>query len=271
MAEKTQSKTKKTLGIIVNVILWIFVAFAVVVTVFAVSANASAKNVPTIGGKCYLSVLSDSMNAEKPEGVPADKPNGFKKGVMLISEYIYESDEKIDALEVGDVITFEWDISGDGKIESGEFNTHRIVSINRNESGNIESVETRGDNAEFNHGATETVQRKFIIARYTGKKIAGLGSAFAFLGSKLGFGLCILLPLIAFFGYQLVVFIMTLLKLKNGDKKAVSAEVEAEIRQRAIEEYIRQQAEQQAAAQAPAETEQKNGNDAASGVGEETK
>ena len=246
MAEKIQTKAKKTVGIIVNVILWLFVVFAVVVTIFAVSANASAKNVPTIGGKCYLSVLSDSMNAEKPTGIAADKPNGFKKGSMLISEYICDSDAKIDALEVGDIITFEYDINGDGKISSGEYNTHRIISINRSESGNILSVVTRGDNVAFNNGASETVSRNRIIARYTGKKIAGVGSVFSFLGSRLGFGICILLPLVAFFGYQLVVFIMTVLKLKNGDKKVITAADEEEIKQRAIEEYLRKQAEQSA-------------------------
>lgn len=246
MAEKIQTKAKKTVGIIVNVILWLFVVFAVVVTIFAVSANASAKNVPTIGGKCYLSVLSDSMNAEKPTGIAADKPNGFKKGSMLISEYIYDSDAKIDALEVGDIITFEYDINGDGKISSGEYNTHRIISIKRSPTGNIEYVETRGDNVAFNNGASETVSRRNIIAWYTGKKIAGVGSVFSFLGSRLGFGICILLPLVAFFGYQLVVFILTVLKLKNGDKKVITAADEEEIKQRAIEEYLRKQVEQSA-------------------------
>lgn len=45
---------KKTVNLVVNVILWIFVAFCVFVTIVAVSANANAKNVPTVGGKCYL-------------------------------------------------------------------------------------------------------------------------------------------------------------------------------------------------------------------------
>ena len=98
----------------------------------------------------------------------------------------------------------------------------------------------------FNNGASETVSRNRIIARYTGKKIAGVGSVFSFLGSRLGFGICILLPLVAFFGYQLVVFILTVLKLKNGDKKVITAADEEEIKQRAIEEYLRKQAEQSA-------------------------
>ena len=73
-----KGKGKKIAGIVVNVILWIFVAFCVFVTVVVASANSNAKNVTEIGGKCYLNVLSDSMNAEKPEGVPEDKPSGFK-------------------------------------------------------------------------------------------------------------------------------------------------------------------------------------------------
>ena len=101
------------------------------------------------------------------------------------------------------------------------------------------------------------VTRSKIIAVYTGSKIGGLGAAQTFLGSQLGFGLCILLPLVAFFVYQLVVFIRTVLQVKNADKKVITAADEELIRQRAIEEYLRQQAAQ-------------NGTDTANGSADET-
>lgn len=105
---KVSNKTKKTIDIVVNVILWIFVAFAVAVTVFAFATSSNAKNVPVIGGKCYLSVMSDSMKSDKAES--------FKKGDLIIGEYIYDKADAIDSLKVGDIITFEIDLNGDGEI-----------------------------------------------------------------------------------------------------------------------------------------------------------
>ena len=239
--EKEQSKAKRIGNIVFNVVLWLFVAFAVVITVVAFSAGANAKNVPTLGGKCYLNVQSDSMNAEKPADLPEGKFAGFKKGTMIIGEYIAESDEAIDALEVGDIVTYEWDINGDKQISGGEYNTHRIVGINRDANGRIVTLATQGDNYEMSMGS-EQVQRSALIARYTGKKIGGLGGVLTFLGSQLGFGLCILLPMVLFFGYELFVFIRLVIKTKNEGKKVISAEDEELIKQKAIEEYLRQTA-----------------------------
>ena len=67
----------------------------------------------------------------------------------------------------------------------------------------------------------------------------------SFLQSSLGFGLCILLPLALFFVYELVIFIRTVLSLKNEGKKVISAEDEEMIKQRAIEEYLRRQQEKE--------------------------
>jgi len=240
MEEATKKKIKKTANIVVNVILWLFVAFAVFITVVAVSAASGSTKVPVIGGKCYMSVQSDSMNADKPASVAAEFPSGFKKGDFIVGKYIYGNDEAINALREGDIVTFEWDINGDGAISKGEYNSHRIIKINK-ENGSVTSIETRGDNEEYTHGKSETVSAGAIIAVYTGKKANGLGATITFLGSRLGFGLCILLPLTAFFVYQLVVFIITVVKVKNSDKKVISAADEELIKQKAIEEYLRSQ------------------------------
>ena len=79
---------------------------------------------------------------------------------------------------------------------------------------------------------------------YTGTRVAGLGSVLTFLGSRLGFGLCILLPLVLFFVYQLVMFIRTLISVRNDGKKVITVADEELIKQKAIEEYLRRQAEE---------------------------
>ncbi|HBJ19432.1 MAG TPA: hypothetical protein DDY70_06845 [Clostridiales bacterium] len=242
MEKQTQSKARKTIGIVANVILWLFVIFSVGVTVIAVSASANKKGVPCVGGNCYLTVLSDSMNAPKPEWVGEDAPAGFSKGDMLISRYIVDDEAAIAALRVGDIITFEWDITNDGVISEGEYNTHRIVRIVETD-GKIDYFETQGDNAEYSRGQTEKVKPAAVIARYDGNKLSGVGHVMNFLQSSLGFGLCILLPLALFFVYELVVFIRTVLSLKNEGKKVISAEDEELIKQRAIEECLKRQNE----------------------------
>lgn len=247
MENRTQSKAKRTVGIVVNVILWLFVIFSVGVTVMAVSASANKKGVPCLGGNCYLSVRSDSMNAEKPAWVSDDAPSGFSKGDMLIATYIVDNEEAIAALKVGDIITFEWDITNDGVISEGEYNTHRIVRIERRADGTVDYFETQGDNTEYSRGQSERVSPNHIIARYDGKKLAGVGSVMGFLQSSLGFGLCILLPLALFFLYELVVFIRTVLTVKNEGKKIITEEDEEQIKRRAIEEYLRRQQEKDAA------------------------
>lgn len=234
MEEKQKSTFKKVGGIVLNVLLWAFVIFAVVITVIAVSASTNAKNVPTVGGTCFLNVQTDSMNAAKPDWVAADKPSGFAAGSLIIGKYIADDDELIDALEVGDVVTFEAVIEN---IET--YNTHRIIEINRDGAGRIVSVVTRGDHAS---ASTETVTRGKLISVYTGTKIAGVGTVLNFLNTQLGFGLCILLPMAAFFIYELIRFIKTFLEVKNQGKKVITASDEELIKQRAIEEYLRQQA-----------------------------
>ena len=55
------NKAKKIGRIALNVLLWCFVAFALLTTILAISANSGADGVPSIGGKVFLSVESDSM------------------------------------------------------------------------------------------------------------------------------------------------------------------------------------------------------------------
>lgn len=231
-----KKKTKKTLGVIVEVIIWVFVIFCVGVSIVAVSASSNAKNVPTVGGTCFLNVKTESMDAAKPADVPADKPSGFSAGTMLLSKYIAEDEAAVDALEVGDIITYEMKLSGSDTVD---YNTHRITSIERNENGTLVSVTTKGDNNELVDGGS--VSRSNIIAVYTGSKIPVLGKVLDFLRTRVGFGVCILLPLVLFFIYQVVKFVMAFISVKNTGKKVISAADEELIRQKAIEEYLKKQ------------------------------
>ena len=61
----------------------------------------------------------------------------------------------------------------------------------------------------------------------------------AFLRTKTGFFVCILIPMALFFLFELYKFIVTLIEVKRGD--APEQLDEEEIKRRAIEEYLAQQ------------------------------
>lgn len=245
--QNNKSKTKKIIDIVVNVVLWLFVIFSIFVTVVAVSVDKDGENVPIVGGKCYLTVLSTSMEGKKPDGIAADKPSGFKKGDLIVAKYIGKDLDAKTKLGIGDVISFRFDVNNDGKIDKGELNTHRIVDLVKDGEGNVTGYITKGDNNLTNDA--NPVYFGDIVAVYSGRRLAGIGNVLTFLSSKLGFGLCIILPLFLFFAYELFVFIKTLLTVKNEGKKVITAEDEELIKQRAIEEYLRRQQESASAVQ----------------------
>ncbi len=242
-------KTKKILKIAGSVIAWVFVAFAVVITVLAFSSqlNSDGTGAPNIAGVTLLTVQSDSMSGT------------FETGDLLIAKALDDSGRA--SLSVGDVITFRADLDGDGITE---LNSHRIVAVAAtNADGAPVSYITKGDHNPAND--KNPVRVADILCRWDGKKLSGVGAAVDFLKSPTGFLICIVLPLVAFFLFELGKFIWVVVKVKQEEnaKKAdlqktaatLSPEEEEEIKKRAIEEYLRRQAE----TTAPAETSDENG------------
>jgi hypothetical protein len=92
-------------------------------TVFALAAQSNADGIPSLGGKCFLTVASDSMSPT------------FNEGDLLISSML--TDEEKMSLKPGEVITFHADLDGDGSCESitiadsyeGEFGVDRTLSL----------------------------------------------------------------------------------------------------------------------------------------------
>lgn len=221
---------KKILSITLNVIIWLFVAFSVLITVLVFSAQKSEDGVPSVFGKSLVTISTDSM---KPV---------YKSGDLVFMEKLTE--EEKHNLKVGDIITFHApiDINGDGII--GDINTHRIDSIE-----GITYV-TKGDNNLIadNEGDNKyTVHPSDVIGicKENGK-IGGLGNVISFLRSSLGFFLCIVLPLILFFLYELYNFV-SIVVTERAKRTAETAPAvdEEEIKRRAVEEYIAKQKDEE--------------------------
>lgn len=221
------SKLKKTLSVIGNILLWLFVAFAVLMTVLAFSSQNNEDAIPSIMGKSLVTVQSDSMNPT------------FKKGDLIIDRVL--TDDEKPALKKDDIITYYVDLNGDGV---NELNTHRIVDVYE-ENGYTYYV-TKGDNKDTNFiNDAEPVRHTSVLAKYTGTKIPGVGKALSFLQSPKGFLAVVVIPLLLFFIFELYNFISVLVSVKG--KKKLTEEEEEEIKKRAVEEYLRQKQEEQAA------------------------
>lgn len=222
------TKKKKSVGaIIVDIVVWIFLIFAIAMTVVAFLSQAN-DGVPAINGTAFFFVQTPSMEPT------------IKTGDMIFGKKIETEDAR--KLEEGTVISFWSDLDGDGKLE---INTHRIVGLKGGEWGNAYSFETKGDNNIV--ADTHAVPVDDVISVWTGTRVPVVGAVFSFVQSQTGFLICIVIPLAAFFIYELVRFIMQLQKYRNKGKKQITQADEELIKQKAIEEYLKQQAAAQAA------------------------
>lgn len=208
----------KALHILVDILIVIVLIISTAVVVMSVSSKSTG--VPSLFGYSPLSVQSNSM-------VPT-----FQAGDMIIGKI---SDENTQ-YNVGDVVTFGVTIQG-----VNTYNTHRIHEITQI-NGETCYV-TKGDNNVLVDDGYRT--RSSIVAVYTGDCIQGGGSVMDFFGSQLGFFLCILLPMILFFLFQLYRVIRNLIaynKTKAFEEGQAAAQTTANLsdeeKKRVAEEYL---------------------------------
>ena len=231
-----KEKAKKIAGLIGSILIWVFVGFSALITVLVFSAQGSSDGIPSVFGKSLLTIQTASME------------DTYNIGDMVLMTKL--TDEEKTDLKIGDIVTYRApiDIDGDGMI--GDINTHRIVSHDPDTG----VIVTKGDNNILpdNEGDSPyTIHRNDVIGICTEQgRLAGLGNVIEFLRSSVGFFICIVLPLILFFLYELYNFI-SILTSERAKKAPIAKETEEEIKRRAIEEYLKSQ--QEAAAKAAAE------------------
>ena len=209
---------KKVLKIVVDVLAWIILIVAFLVTLMVFSSGRN-NGVPNLLGVMPMSVQSDSM-------VPT-----FKQGDLIFVKKIND----MYSLQTNDVVTFYTIIDG-----MRVLNTHRIVEIS--DDNGTRSYITRGDNNLIDDNVP--VYPSDLVGKWGGVKIAGAGKVLDFLRSKTGFFICVVIPMALFFLFELYKFIATLVE----SKQKMSADEEEEIKRKAVEEYLAKQAEQAAAA-----------------------
>ncbi len=178
---------KKGLHIIVNVLLWVLIVIIAFFAVVTFSRKGSG-DVMHIFGYTPMTVLSDSMS-----------PTFQKDDLILVRQ------GDAAAYNEGDVISF-WTVIDNQRV----INTHRIVSVYR--EGGIVQYTTRGDANQTND--QYLVSPADVIGGYV-LSVPLLGRVLSFLSTGTGFLIVIVLPILAFFLYQLYRFILLLIDLKR--------------------------------------------------------
>jgi signal peptidase len=208
-------KTKKILGIVVNVIVAIILVIVLFVTVnIILSGN---KGYTSFFGTAFVTVESDSMDGDKAES--------FSKGT-LISIKILSSEEKKN-LKEGDVITF-YDVKDGERI----LNTHRIVDVTTQDG--VVYYTTQGDNPKY--GVDDTLRTdSSVIGLYKGQ-IPVIGSVISFTHTSTGFFVCIVLPsflVVAYFAFNLY---LTIRENRAAQAEATKEEEKEKMRQELLKE-----------------------------------
>jgi len=197
---------KKVLTIVLSVILWAVILLAALFA-FTTLATKEDGQVANFLGFTPLSVKTESMSPT------------IEAGDLI---FIKKCDP--DTLQVGDIITFHTIIENKYAL-----NTHRIVEIE--DLGPTRSYVTKGDNNALSD--EHTIIDSDIVGKYI-FKINGLGKVMDFLSSSTGFLVCIVLPMLVFFIYQVYHLVMIGMKMKKAEA-IEAAEEAAKIQAEALE------------------------------------
>ncbi len=237
----TQQKVKIALNWTVNVLCIILIIFALVVAIFTIIRSTNPDKITRVGDNCYFNVASDSM-----------KPTFDTDDVIIAKAYEGDGSD----LKVGQVITFKFVRTYENGDSYDEFNSHRLVAIERNKDGSVAALRTRGDNQEGNWqdcavkdgddmSAVDQSSwdlRKVVVGDVvatwgdvdenlnftSGKMLKGVGGLANFMQhpihGKTRFFCLIVLPLILLFVIYAFILVRTLIIAKLEKEKKVAGE-----------------------------------------------
>ena len=194
---------KRVLGIIKSILVWIFVIFAVSMTIFTViSVNTFNRNDRSIlGYKAYI-VNTDSMSK-----------TDFKAGDLIL---VKETDPS--TLKAGDIITY----MSQNSESFGETITHKIRKVTTDSRGNPGFITycTTTDQDD-----DTIVTYMYVLGKYE-KTIPDIGTFFNFMKTPQGYILCIFVPFMLLIIYQAVNFVMVFRRYKREQLEELNAEKE---------------------------------------------
>lgn len=202
MAPQTTEKIKKVVKIVVNVILYVFLALCIAALLITAFSKRDKTGCVTIFGMQMRVVETPSMAANPQTDVSQYKIKSIPVNSMVFIRTVPEEEparsEFFDELEVGDVLTFRYTYATQETI------THRLIEKVPIEGGYL--LYLRGDNPNGTEDSassgdtqvintTESVETatNYVIGKVTGKNLI-LGTIVAIVKKPVGLALFIIVP-----------------------------------------------------------------------------
>lgn len=194
-----KTKSKSVIITLICILICVVLLPLLIINVTLITKSFTNKDeVPNFGNLIPMIVLTDSMYPE------------INSGDLIILNKI-----ETEKVKIGDIITF---FEPSGKDTSAI--THRVIEITTKD--NKIAFKTKGDSN--NTEDKELVTEEELIGIYK-FKISGLGNIAIFMSTTKGLIICIAIPLILLFGYDIISRKKYDEKLKE-DKEALIAELE---------------------------------------------
>lgn len=224
-----EQKGKSILGVISDILLVILIIVAIFITVMTFTTKSSETGIGNILGYTPFSVQTDSMSPT------------IDKGDLIIAKEVKDPSKE---LAKGDVITFYTLMRDNADNTIKDFNTHRILDIEYYGDGTVYYYVTKGDSMDSEDN--QKVYPDDIVAKQVGATvdesgnyvkgltISGFGNALNFLQGRVGFMICIIIPLALFFIWQVYKLIAMFVSAK-------SEKISEDVKRQAVEEYLAEQ------------------------------
>ncbi len=242
------TKAKKIVGIVLNVIMYIFFAFCIFALVLSVSAKKDADGAVSIFGKQVRIVVSDSMAKCEQTDVSEYKIKDIPVKSMIFIDLVPENEQEAKEwyanLEVGDVLTFRYVYVRQETI------THRITKITEKETGGY-IIDLEGDNkASDSNTLTQQIDTSladspnYVIGKVTGQSYF-LGVVITAVKSPVGIVCIVIIPavIIAIFEIIRLINAITEGKRKKQEEENRRRDEELENMRRQLELLQQQQAQ----------------------------
>lgn len=209
---------KKIFNTIINILIIAVLVVSILVATLALTSKSSG--ISNIFGYTVQVVVSDSMDGGNPDFEGGD----FQRGDVIIGIITHNEElETPETYKEGDIVTYKGFLQGNDHLGE-QLICHRIIDV---QERNGETVyQTQGDNHSVSqlpdqNSVDEYITARSIVAKFytddfEGIKIEGLGKAYEFINSQLGFFLCILLPMIIFFLYVLITVVINFVEYKKA-------------------------------------------------------
>lgn len=206
---------KKVVNIVIDILIILVVIVSIIIA--AISLTKEKTGVSEIFGYVPYTVQSGSMSPV------------FEAGDLIVGKSV--DDPKTYPFKKGDVITFVTIIEDEQGVGHEALNTHRIVKVT--EDNGTRSIITKGDynkeNDKLPIADTDVVSVWASGGKDDGTRLKGLGKAFDYIKSPDGFLICVVIPMAAFFMYELFRFISNLVNYNKAKSKEAALEAAREL------------------------------------------